>query len=176
MTLQATDRTDDLMEVYFRQFKWLRNALKRRVNSHELTEDALQETWVRLAGLKGRSQEIRDHRAFILRIAGNIAIDMLRREQRHSSVCIVDDRILEAIADTCPSPEVFALDRDNLRQFAIALMGLPDNVRTALLLVKCDGMPYRTVAKHLAVSETMVSRYLVQALRHCRDHFRNLEC
>jgi len=175
MTFRSTDSPDELISVYFEQLKWLRNTLKKRIDSHEVTEDALQETWVRLAGLKSKPQDIRDQRAFILRIAGNIAIDLVRREKRHSAVCVSDDAVLEAIADTYPSPETFALDRDNLRQLAIALMQLPVKPRSALLFARCDGLSHRDIAVQLRVSESMVARYLAQALRHCRDHFRKLQ-
>jgi RNA polymerase sigma-70 factor (ECF subfamily) len=38
---------------------------------------------------------------------------------------------------------------------------------------RCDGLTHREIAARLGVSESMVARYLVQALRHCRDHFRD---
>ncbi|MEJ5082064.1 RNA polymerase sigma factor [Ochrobactrum sp. MYb379] len=175
MKLDSTDSAEELISVYFRQLKWLRDALKRRISSHELTEDALQETWLRLASLKSKPPEIRDQRAFILRIAGNIAIDLLRKDRRHNAVCISDEDVLAAIADSYPSPETFALDRDNLRQLVIALMQISQKARSALLLARCDGLSHREIAEQLGVSESMVARYLAQALRHCRDHFRNLQ-
>lgn len=175
MTLQSTENTHELISVYLGQLKWLRDTLKRRVNSHELTEDALQETWFRLCSIKSNPQEIRDQRAFILRIAGNIAIDLVRKDRRHNALCISDEQVLEVIADSYPSPETFALDRDNLRQLAIALMQLPQKARSALLLARCDCLSHREIANQLGVSESMVARYLAQSLRHCRDHFRNLQ-
>ncbi|WP_421566605.1 RNA polymerase sigma factor [Ochrobactrum sp. EDr1-4] len=175
MKLDSTDSAEELISVYFRQLKWLRDTLKRRISSHELTEDALQETWLRLASLKRKPPEIRDQSAFILRIAGNIAIDLLRKDRRHNSVCISDEEVLDAIADSYPSPETFALDRDNLRQLVIALMQISQKARSALLLARCDGLSHREIAEQLGVSESMVARYLAQALRHCRDHFRNLQ-
>jgi RNA polymerase sigma factor (sigma-70 family) len=173
MTITTTpDADDDLMSVYLRQWKSLRGALKKRTGSHELAEDALQETWLRLAGMKTRPVEIHDRQAYIFRIAGNIATDLLRREQRHSSRCIGDEEVLKAVADTYPSPEAFAIDRDQLRHLALALTRLPAKPRTALLLNRCDRLAHADIAARLKVSESMVARYLAQALRHCRDHFR----
>lgn len=164
--------SDDLLSVYLRQMKTLRMALKKRTGSHELAEDALQETWLRLASLPPRTIEVRDRQAFILRIAGNIAIDLLRKERRHTSRCFSDDAALEAVADRSPSPETIAIDRDQLRQLVLALAELPAKPRMALLLNRCDGLSHAQIAASLNVSESMVARYLAQALRRCRDHFR----
>jgi len=165
---------EDLLSAYLRHWKTLRVALKRRTGSPELAEDALQETWLRLASLKDAPETIRDSQAFILRIAGNIAIDLLRKENRHSSRCISDDDLMQAVADSRPSPETCVIDRDQLRCLAIALAQLPPNARAALLLSRCDGMSHAAIAARLAVSPSMVAKYLAQALRHCRDHLRTL--
>lgn len=174
MTTTTRDLSEDLMSVYLRQWSALRGLLKRHTGSHELAEDALQETWLRLAAMKGGAGEIRDRQAFILRIAGNIAIDLVRRERRHSRRCINDEALLLSIMDSTPSPEIFAIDRDQLRFLALALAQLPPKPRAALLMNRCDGLSHAEIAEALKVSESMVAKYLVQALRHCRDHFRAL--
>jgi RNA polymerase sigma factor (sigma-70 family) len=171
-TNTSAEVSNDLLSVYLRQLNTLRSALKKRTGSHELAEDALQETWLRLASMQARPVEIRDRQAFILRIAGNIAIDLLRQEQRHTSRCISDDAVLDAVVDSYPSPEAFAIDRDELRHLVRALALLPAKPRAALLLNRCDGLSHAQIAGRLKVSESMVARYLAQALRHCRGHFR----
>lgn len=174
MNIQSTAKPEELMSVYLRQLKFLRDMLKKRTSSYELAEDALQETWLRLSKLESLSYEVRDHRAFIAKVANNIAIDLLRKEQRHHKACLSDEEILKAVADTAPTPEIYAIDRDNLRQLVYALLQLPPKPRTALLLARCDLLTHYEIAKRLDVSESMVARYLAQALRHCRDHFRKI--
>lgn len=176
MNIQTTDSSEELMSVYLRQLKYLRDILKKRTSSHELAEDALQETWFRLSKIENRSYEVRDHRAFILRVANNIAIDLLRKQQRHNRACLSDEEILLAVADTAPTPETYAVDRDHLRQLVSALLELPPKPRTALLMARCDLLTHAEIAQRLDVSESMVARYLAQALRHCRDHFRKISC
>ncbi len=174
MTIQSSDSPDALMSVYLQQLKYLRDMLKKRTSSHELAEDALQETWLRLSKIETHTYEVRDHRAFITRVANNIAIDLLRKERRHHQACLSDEEILQAVADTAPTPETYAIDRDHLRQLVYALLQLPPKPRTALLLARCDLLTHHEIARRLDVSESMVARYLAQALRHCRDHFRTI--
>ncbi len=174
MSIQSAENSEDLMSVYFQQLKYLRDMLKKRTNSHELAEDAIQEIWVRLSNIESRPYEVRDNRAFILRVANNIVIDLLRREQRHTKACLSDEEILVTVADTAPSPEKHAIDRDQLRQLVYALLQLPPKPRSALLMARCDLLTHYEIARRLDVSERMVTRYLTQALRHCRDHFRQI--
>lgn len=174
-TMTSANIREDLISVYLRQWKLLLSHLRRRTGSRELAEDALQETWLRLARMKDGPTVIHDRQAFILRIAGNIAIDLARRENRHAARCISDQALLEAVADNAPSPETCALNRDQLRFLALALARLAPKPRAALLLNRCDGLSRRDIAARLGVSESMVARYLGQALRHCRDHFRDTD-
>jgi RNA polymerase sigma-70 factor (ECF subfamily) len=160
------------MSAYVRQWKALCAHLRKRTGSQELAEDALQETWLRLAGMKGDAVAIQDHQAFILRVAGNIAIDLVRKERRHTGRHVSDEAVLAAVADHAPSPEVCAIDRDQLRHLALALARLPAKPRTALLLSRCDRLSHKEIGARLRVSESMVAKYLGQALRHCRDHYR----
>lgn len=173
MTATAGDLDDDLMSVYVRQWRSLRRFLTRRTGSHELAEDALQETWLRLANMQSGSAEIRDRQAFILRVAGNIAVDLVRRERRHMTQAVSEETLL-LVADAAPSPETVAVDRDQLRFLVLALMRLAPKPRAALLMNRCDGLTHAEIARRLNVSESMVAKYLAQALRHCRDHFRAL--
>jgi RNA polymerase sigma factor (sigma-70 family) len=163
---------DDLVSVYLRQWNALRSRLSRRTGSREIAEEALQETWLKLARLSDEAA-IHDRQAFILRVASNIAIDLLRREHRHSSRCVSDESLLDAVIDAYPDPEAVAIDRDNLRRLVEALAILPVKPRTALLMSRCDGLRHCDIAERLGVSESMVARYLAQALRHCRDHLRD---
>lgn len=173
-TQTATEFENDLMSAYLRHWKALKGFLARRVGSQDLAEEALQETWLRLAAMSDDALAIEDRQGFILRVAGNIAIDLLRKERRHTSRCVSDEVLLAAVADNAPSPEAFAIDRDQLRCLVLALVRLSAKPRQALLLNRCDGLSHREIAQKLNVSESMVARYLAQALRHCRDYFRTI--
>ena len=78
--------------------------------------------------MKDDAAAIHDHHAFIiLRVAGNIAIDLVRKEQRHTVHCVSDETLLAAVADNTPSPEICVIDRDQLRFLALVLAQLPAN-------------------------------------------------
>lgn len=166
--------SSDLMLAYLLQWRTLRGHLSRRTGSRDLAEEALQETWVRLATMGEQPVAVQDKHAYLLRLAGNIAIDLLRRERRHSARAVSDEAVLQEIADHAPSPEAYVLHRDELRALVHALLELPAKPCAALLMNRCDGLTHAQIAVRLKVSPSMVAKYLAQALRHCRDRLRTL--
>ena len=144
--------------------------LTRRTGDAERAAVLAQNTYLRLATVQS-TLEIENPRAFVYRVAGNLAIDALRREGRLAP----DLTFLEAgeaAADGTPSPEASVLARDRLRQLEEALDELPAKARTALLLNRVEGRPFAEIAGELGVSESMVAKYIARALRHCRDRLR----
>jgi RNA polymerase sigma factor (sigma-70 family) len=158
---------NELLADYLTHWHSLASRLQRRVGSRDLAEDAMQETYIRLCDMGGAA--VQDRQAMILRIAANIAIDLVRRERRHTERTISDDEALNAVADTAPSAETCLIDRQSLEALARALAALPPKPRTALLLARCHGWTHARIAARLGVSESMVAKYLVQALCRCRD-------
>ncbi|WEK06027.1 MAG: RNA polymerase sigma factor [Candidatus Devosia phytovorans] len=175
MTAETPDTRKHLIASYLEHWTSLRKALTYRTRSQDLAEDALQETWIRLDRMQGGAYVVHDRKAFILRVAGNIAVDMLRRESRHARRFISDETLMKAIADTAPSPETIIIDRDQLRQLALALAELPRKARMALLMSRSEGLTHAEIATRMQMSTSMVAKYLAQALRHCRDHFRRID-
>lgn len=170
MSSPAQDK--DLSGVYLAHFADLSRWLANRVGSRDLAEEAMQETWLRLAGNRSALPQVNDPQAYILRVAGNIAIDIIRRERRHSARQISDDATLMALIDETPGPEATIIAREQLRQLVRALITLSDKARNVLLMNRCSGMGHREIAARLGISESMVAKYMAQALRHCRDGLR----
>ena len=54
-------------------------------------------------------------------------------------------------------------------------MALPPNARRALLMSRIDGMTFAEIAAVLGVSESMVAKYIAQALRAGRDYLRKID-
>lgn len=156
-----------LIEAFLGLYGELTRHLRRRTGDSGRAEEVMQETYLRLLDTDARQQQaqIRDQRAFIYRVAGNLAIDVARREQRAGG----DGEPDPQLADPGPDPERRALAQDRLQQLDHALRELPRNARLALLLFRVDGWSHAQIARRLGVSESMVAKYLAQALRHCRD-------
>jgi transmembrane sensor len=65
------------------------------------------------------------------------------------------------------------LARERLQILDEALLQLSANARQALLLNRIEGLTQAQIAQRLGVSESMVAKYIGQALRHCRDWLKH---
>jgi len=161
-----------LIASFQENYEDLLRFLTRRIGNVERAADVAQDTYLRLAALPAANADIQSPRAYVYRVAGNLAIDRLRREGRLGSNFTFVEAVDETVADPAPSPEATLLARERLRQLDAALDELPPKARLALLLNRIDGLTFAEIALRLGVSESMVAKYIGRALRHCRDRIR----
>lgn len=72
-------------------------------------------------------------------------------------------------------PEKQFLAAEAIEQLDRSLAQLPSKARLALLLNRLEGLTHAQIAVRLDVSESTVGKYIVQAMRHCRDWLRQSE-
>jgi len=152
-------------ENYEQLFRFLTRKLG---GDHERAADVVQDTYVRLADTPDKGDVIENPRAYVYRVAGNLAIDGIRREKRITAHHDMDEDT-DAIHDPKPGPENIVLDREQILLLDKALEKLPEKPRMALLMFRVDGLSHSEIARRLGVSNSMVAKYIVRALQHCRD-------
>lgn len=161
-----------LISAFRENYQDLLRFLTRRTGSADRAADLAQDTYLRLAALAPASVDVQNPRAYVYRIAGNLAIDAARRDGRLP----LDMTFVDAEErSTDPSPEARALARERLRLLEAALDELPANPRAALLLNRVDGLTFAEIAARLDVSESMVAKYIARALKHCRDRLHDAD-
>lgn len=148
--------------------------LTRRTGDVERAADVAQDTYIRLSAIEPDAVMIENERAYIYRVAGNLAIDAMRRDGSQAG-WMTGHAPDESVPDPAPSPERVAIGRDRLRWFEEALDELPPKARLALLMFRVDGLSHKEIAARLGVSDSMVAKYIGQALRHCRDRLWRLD-
>src|SRR3990170_1302461 len=102
-----------LLASFRDNYRDLLRFLTRRTGDAERAADLAQDTYLKLAALSPASGEIRNPRAYVYRVAGNLAIDTLRRDGRIAA----DFTFLEAgnvVADPTPSPETRVIAQQRL--------------------------------------------------------------
>nr|WP_242468911.1 sigma-70 family RNA polymerase sigma factor [Rhodovibrio salinarum] len=160
-------RRQDLISCFEACRDELLSFLRRRTDTPDRAEDLAQETYIRLAAVSAET-EIANLRAYIFRTAANLATDSGRREgARHTR--LASEEAGRHVADPAPTPDRIVSDRRRLTVLERALDELSPNARTAFVLNRYDGLTHTQIAHHLGVSNSMVAKYISQALRHCRQ-------
>ena len=120
------------------------------------TRDLLQEIFVKLAREPKLLAGVRDERAFLIRLAHNAAIDLMRRRG-------VRDRTKENFAAESISPFAPASDPDEQifrDELTAALAELPEDQRAVVHLKLWEGLTFEEIAAALDISpNTSASRY-----------------
>lgn len=140
--------------------------LRRRTGNIETATDLVQDLFLRLASIRTILPDRNQARAYIFRMASNIAIDRARVEARRSEILRGVDILFQ---DAAPDPEALAVSRDEIRRVDQALEELPPKCREVLVLARVHGLSHKEIAARLHVSVSLVEKYQLRALRHCRD-------
>lgn len=142
----------------------LKARLSRQLGSAELANDALQETYLRLS--QGPElAPVSTPRPYLLRMAINIALRMLRRER--GTVSLDDAKAAFDIADEAPDPYGSLEGRAELEAFRRAVAELTPRRRAILFASRIEQLPLRTIAERQGISQRLVEIELKHALAHC---------
>jgi RNA polymerase sigma-70 factor (ECF subfamily) len=120
------------------------------------TRDALQEVFVKLATNPEALNNARDERAFLIRLAHNAAIDLMRRrgarERHHERFGIENPSAFAPSAD--PDEEAFR------KELSSCLGELPSEQREVVHLKLWEGLTFEQIAATLEIpANTAASRY-----------------
>jgi RNA polymerase sigma-70 factor (ECF subfamily) len=134
------------------------------------TRDVLQEIFVKLARNPELLDCLRDERAFLLRLAHNAAIDLIRR--RGTRERTKDNFAAEIVSPFAPANDP---DEQTFRnELAGALAGLPAEQRAVVHLKLWEGLTFEEIAAALEIPlNTAASRYRY-GLDKLRQHLRPL--
>jgi RNA polymerase sigma-70 factor (ECF subfamily) len=166
---------DRLAEVFRQYNDTLVNYLAFRVKSRQEAAEIAQETYVRMLAMSDIGR-ITDLKSYLFRVANNIAVDRLRREQVQRRTIEQGKTAVAAFvvsAANGSSPEAERSAEDVLRLLRAAIDELPARCRAAFILYKLYCQSYPEIARTLAVTESMVRKYVLRGLRHCQERLEH---
>jgi len=134
------------------------------------TRDLLQEVFVKIAREPALLDGVRVERAFLIRLAHNAAIDLMRRRgsRERTKENFATERITLFAPVDDPDARLFQ------GQLAEALGRLPDDQRAVVHLKLWGGLTFEAIADALEISpNTAASRYRY-GLDKLREHLRPL--
>lgn len=138
--------------------------LRRRFGSEQLAEEVTQSLWFKIRSVSD-SLAIVQPRAYLYRLAANLAVDHVRKQRGEATVFSADQPDQQISCDQ-PSPEQVLIDRDALARLLGALDELPPRCRQVVRMRRLEGMDVGEIAQVLGISRQMIWRYMNQAMDH----------
>ncbi len=144
--------------------------LTQKMQNRDDAHDVLQEAFQKLMK-KNSLQEMENPRAYLYRTATNIIIDRQRKQQHHVKYireAASDSEVAVVSESGSIPPDRQVAARQELDAIYLALDALPEKCRRAFLMHREQHLTYDEIAAALAVSVSMVEKYMIQALKHLR--------
>ncbi len=159
---QAIRRNDRML------VRWLAQKFGDVETARDIAQSAYLRVW-RYA----QSQPIDNLQALIFKTAANLAANEFRARKRMRSLKIdpaseLNERAIELVPSTAPSPETSAVTREEIAASLRAIDSLPAQARRAFVLSRFEEKTYREIAVILGVSESSVEKYIIAALKALR--------
>ncbi len=144
--------------------------LRRQAPTAEDAADLHQETFLRAFRSYGRLPGNANVRAWLYRIAGNLATDLYRRRRTAGSASAgrLDDPSGTEPGSPHPGPDAVAQAGELRDAVRVALTALSPHQRAAVALRVFDDRPYEEVAALLDCSELSARQHVSQGLRRLR--------
>jgi RNA polymerase sigma-70 factor (ECF subfamily) len=127
-------------------------------------QDGAQEAFLRLHAALVRGEEIRSPRAWVFRVAHNLAVTEHRAGDRWMAL---DPGLETALTDRGPGPEARVIQRQRTERLKEALGELSAQQRKCLYL-RAEGLRYREIAEVAGIGVSTVSEFITRAMTRLR--------
>ena len=145
--------------------RYLKDLLSRR----EDAEDVLQDTYARLLTVTDLDRSGGRVRAYVYKIATNLAYDRFRQRRAHGEH---SDEALAGLVAGEPSPDGVVAFEQALALVKRALLELKPRCRQVFLLRSYAELSYEEIGLRLGLSKRTVEREMQHALDVCQQRLR----
>lgn len=141
----------------------------RIVGCPSRAEDIVQDAFIRLVKGQGNSL-LNKPFGYVLKTVRNLAIDVLRREQREARIFALDQTAeqVEGVITQKGDPETALVCADELQIIVDVLNRLPIRMRRAVLLHMVEGLSLREISEQLEVSLGSAHALVKEGTVECR--------
>lgn len=145
------------------------NFFYRSLRSYESAEDLAQTVFIRIFRAAPKYQPTAKFSTYLFHIARRLLINEFRRQQR-KPLDPTDPTELRAVDENQSEREV----REIEEAFELAVTELPENQRTAILLLKQQQLSYQEIAEIMDSSESAVKTWIFRARQFLKQALKDL--
>jgi len=152
------------LKVFLSQRPQMEALVSRRVGCRATAADLVQDLFVRF--WRRPLLQVEELNTYLLRCAGNIAIDHLRNEGTRAR--LNEGLVPDEQEQRSDEPQAALEASSDLRHVEAALRGLPEKTRQIFLLNRIHGRKYSEIAKAMGLSQSAVEKHMMRALQACK--------
>lgn len=147
-----------ISKVFLENNVFLKKFLKRFMSSEHDIEDIIQEVYIKAHNAE-KNKIIAHPKAYLFRIAKNLALDELKKNSR------VMTRYIEECIASIPNEKTALMEteveaNESLTRYCEAIDLLPDKCKQIFILRKVHGLKHHDIAKELGISLSSVEKHL----------------
>ncbi len=151
-----------LTRLLVRERPSLLRIAQRIVGSAPAAEDVTQSLWLRVQRIED-DPPIANRRAYLYRLATNLAVDHARSEERRDDIHAQAQALLWDSNPTI-SPERIIDSFHTLQRVKVAAENLPEPTRSIFRMNRIEGLTQREISARIGVTTTTVENHIRRAL------------
>lgn len=143
------------------------NFFYRSLPSRADAEDLTQAVFIKLHGAAGRYEPTARFSTYLFHIARRVLLNEFRRRSRKPLHLVPPEDFPSAAA---PDPEIKLRELEEI--FQNALVNMPENHRTAILLLRQQELSYAEIADIMETTEGMVKTWIFRARQLLKEELK----
>ncbi|RXJ97473.1 RNA polymerase subunit sigma [Malaciobacter molluscorum] len=137
------------------------------VGDKELAKDITQETYTRVNELLTKNMLKKDNiRAFLYKIAKNIALDEKRKDKR---IVQIEYQEEDFFIPKIEQPDEILLKNDQYEQLIKIIDTLPNRSKEAFILHSIDGYSRKEIANIMGITVSAVEKHINRAIKKLQE-------
>jgi RNA polymerase sigma-70 factor (ECF subfamily) len=151
--------------AFAEHYLFLKKFVARYFSSQHDIEDVVQEAYLRAYAAES-TREIDAPKAYLFRIAKNVALSELTKKSRQITDYL-EEASASAVIDTAPAADLEVAAQELLGLYCQAIATLSEKCREVFLLRKVYGLSHKEIATRTSLSVSSVEKYLRQGTLVC---------
>ncbi len=163
----------EILKAFIENEQAIRRYISRFCSRPQDVDDFAQETFLKGFAAELKS-DIKEPKAYLFRIAKNVALADLRTKKRKPTDMLEDSGGADIIIDEGQAAADEWIDgRDKLALFAKAVAHLPPQCRKAFLMRRIEELEYKQIANRMSISVSAVEKHVLTGLLKCNAYLRD---
>ena len=169
----ASNTPSTLIDVYLGCERSLKRFLHNFSRKPEDIDELAQEAFLRTFDIE-RTQEIKSPKAYLFRVARNIALRELTKKS-HQLTDYLEEAVDESLLAHAENLEEELIAQQKLKLYCDAIADLPEQCRRVFLLRKVHALSHKEIATQLGISKSTVEKHISKGVDRFTDYMANSE-